>query len=114
MVGLVLPINPTTGMPVAFTFLARNASEIQYNMDKKAKSSLVYVVLAQALVPKAPPFILQIFGTDNKFKARDVLIRWQHTEQELRRYLKFINGWNIQILMIAYFQTRYRSGRIFV
>lgn len=35
MVGLVLPINPTTGMPEAFTFLARNVDEIQLNMRKK-------------------------------------------------------------------------------
>lgn len=88
MIGLVLPVNTTTGMPMPYTFLARSATEIKYNIDKKAKSSLVYVIMAQPLIPKAPPFLLQMFGTDNKFKAEDVLLRWKHTEQELKRYLK--------------------------
>lgn len=83
MVGLVLPIN-TNDMPVTYTYLARNADEIQANMEK-SKSSLVYMVLAQPLQKGVPPFILQIYGTDNKFTAQNVLKRWNHTINELER-----------------------------
>lgn len=84
MVGLVLPLDSSTGIPIPFTHLARNADEIEKNMDR-AKSSLVYIVMAQPLIPSAPPFILQVFGTDNRFKTQDVLRRWQYTVQELKK-----------------------------
>lgn len=84
MIGLVLPISSTTGMPIPFTYLARNAKEIQTNMNKD-KSSLVYVVMAQPLMEGVPPFILQLFGTNNKFVIRNVLHRWKYTEELLRR-----------------------------
>lgn len=84
MVGLVLPTNQTTGMPIPFTYLARNAVEIQTNMRKR-KSTHVYMVLAQPLKKKAPPFILQLFGTDNTFKANSVHLRWNNTINELKR-----------------------------
>lgn len=84
MVGLVLPIDPISGMPTPFTFLARNAEEIQANMKKK-KSSHVYLVLAQPLKKGVPPFILQIFGTDLSFDAQDVQLRWNYTIKELAR-----------------------------
>lgn len=84
MVGLVLPMDHNTGMPTAFTFLARNADEIQTNMQKK-QSSLVYMVLAQPLKKGVPPFILQVYGTDNTFKTKNVLLRWKHTINELER-----------------------------
>lgn len=84
MVGLVLPTNSTSGMPISFTFLARNAAEIQNNMRKK-QSTLVYMVLAQPLLKGVPPFILQIYGTDNTFTTSSVLLRWDHTINELER-----------------------------
>lgn len=84
MVGLVLPFNSSTGMPIPFSFLARSTDEMQANM-KKNKSSLVYIVMAQPLMKNTPPFILQLFGTNNRFNSHDVLKRWKHTVQELKR-----------------------------
>lgn len=84
MVGLVLPMDQNTGMPIAFKYLARNANEIQENMQRK-KSTLVYIVLAQPLKKCVPPFILQVFGTDNTFTSNNVLLRWKHTINELKR-----------------------------
>lgn len=84
MVGLVLPMDPGTGMPAAFTYLARNVDEIQKNMQKM-KSSYVYIVLAQPLRKGVPPFILAVFGSDNKFTTRNVLSRWKHEIIELER-----------------------------
>lgn len=85
MIGIVLPINSNTGMPIAFTYLAQNADEIRSNMQK-SKSSAVYIVMAQPLALNVPPFFLQLFGTDNKFKSSQVLSRWKHTIEELKRY----------------------------
>lgn len=84
MVGLVLPIDPLTGNPIPFTYLARDADEIRSNMQKST-SAYVYIVMAQPLANNAPPFILQIFGTDNKFKTQNVLYRWKYTIEELGR-----------------------------
>lgn len=78
LVGLVLPIDSRHGMPIPFTFLARSAEEIHTNM-KNSLSSLVYIVLAQPIKKNVPPFVLQIFGTDNKFRTQNVLQRWKHT-----------------------------------
>lgn len=85
MIEIVLPINPNTGIPNAFTYLAESAEEISLNMHK-SKSTYVYIVMAQPLALNVPPFILQLFGTDNKFKSPQVLQRWKHTIKELKRY----------------------------
>lgn len=84
MIGIVLPICHETGFPIPFTYLARSANEIEANVDKP-KSAYVYVVMAQPLKEGAHPFILQIFGTDNKFKSENVLKRWKHTVDILER-----------------------------
>lgn len=85
MIGLVLPISTETGLPIPFTFMAQNEEEIRENMPK-VKSTLVYMVMAQPLMQNAPPFPLQIFGTNNKFRSQDVLRRWNETVEALKRY----------------------------
>lgn len=66
LIGLVLPTNAQSGMPINFSFMAKSVSDIQKFM-KMTTSSLVYVVMAQPLMENVPPFVLQIFGVDNKF-----------------------------------------------
>lgn len=84
MVGPVLPFESNTGMPISFSHLARTTEEIQINMRKNV-SNYVYVVMAQPLVANIPPLLIQMFGTDNKFKSHQVLKRWNHTVEELER-----------------------------
>lgn len=84
MVGLVLPIDQHTGMPKSLSYLARNCKEIESNM-RKPQSDSVYVVMAQPLALNVPPFVLQLFGSNNTFKTSDVLRRWEHTVNELKR-----------------------------
>lgn len=84
LVGLALPLNSETGLPIPFTYIASSAEDIQ-RFIRYEKSSLVYLVLAQPLVEGVPPFILQIFGTNNKFTAQDVSRRWEHTMNELKK-----------------------------
>lgn len=84
LVGLVLPIDTQTGCPKAFTYLALNAELIKRHLVE-AKSTYLYIVMAQPIDEKVPPFLLQIFGTNNRFETADVLKRWRHTETELNR-----------------------------
>lgn len=84
LIGLTLPINELTGMPICSTYLATSISEIENHM-KKQKCSLVYIVMAQPVKVKSPPFLLQIFGTDNKFSCLDVTNRWKYTLEQLEK-----------------------------
>lgn len=84
MIGLVLPLNVKTGMPIPFTYMARSVEEIQQNM-KREKSGYVYIVMAQPLMQGVPPFVLQLFGSNSKFTAKDVLLRWRYTLDELAK-----------------------------
>lgn len=84
IVGLVLPINDVTGIPESLTFLANSVDDIK-KYTKKPVSKLIYAVLAQPLHPGVPPFVLQMFGTDNTFEAKDVVRRWAHITEELQK-----------------------------
>lgn len=84
LVGLVLPFNNLNGMPKMFSFEAQSVEDIKKNMQLP-QSTLVYIIVAQPLKIGIPPFILQIFGTNNKFETVDVLRRWNHTISELAK-----------------------------
>lgn len=83
LVGLVLPLKEN-GMPKTMNFTPTTAQEIE-NFMKLAQSTLVYIVVAQPLTPNVPSFILQIFGTNNKFTKHDVLARWTEIKKETKR-----------------------------
>lgn len=84
LIGLNLPLDEHTGMPITHTFEARSLVEIEKHMFEP-KCTLVYIVMAQPVVAHASPYILQIYGTDNKFKTRDVANRWTYTKSELEK-----------------------------
>lgn len=85
LVGLVLPVNDATGIPVPFSFIANSLEDIQQFMQKE-QSKTVYVIMAQPLKEGVPPFILQIFGTNNRFTANTVTLRHKFTIAHLKRY----------------------------
>lgn len=84
LVGLVLPFNTSNGIPKMFSFEAKSAEDIQKYL-KLSQSSLVYIIVATPLKFGAASFILQIFGTDNKFQTSEVLSRWAYTKMELNK-----------------------------
>lgn len=84
LVGMVLPIDSNTGCPKRFEHTARDEEEIKSFMQHN-KSTLVYIVMAIPLKEGIAPFILQMFGTDNRFTASDVIKRWNFTIQSLKR-----------------------------
>lgn len=42
--------------------------------------------MAQPLDENVPPYVLQLFGTNNSFKSEEVLKRWEFIRLELERY----------------------------
>lgn len=84
LTGLVLPMNEKNGMPIIYSFKATSAEMIKKHMEEP-HANLVYIIVAQTLNENAEPFILQMFGTDNKFETSSVLKRWMHTEDELKK-----------------------------
>lgn len=74
-----------------FSFVAKDAETIARYMDLP-KANNVYVIIAQALDEKVPPFILQMYGTTvGSFKSLDVIRRWDFTKEQLGRYFLFKN-----------------------
>ncbi|KAE8749159.1 hypothetical protein FOCC_FOCC004066 [Frankliniella occidentalis] len=81
--GFVLPLNED-GLPITGSFPATSASLIKSYYDDGRVSSNAYLVVAQPLTPNAPSFCLALFGTDNKFSAKDVYRRWSWTSHCLK------------------------------
>lgn len=78
LVGFAIPLDEN-GMPIPFSFPARNVREIQQHFSNSANfvSSSVYVQMAQPLDPNAAPFCLMMYLIDNKFTAYNTLKRWK-------------------------------------
>lgn len=73
LVGFVQQINSQTGMPIAFSFPARNAPEILSHFTKgNQASAFINVVMAQPIVKNAPAFCLLLFGSNNAYSSNDV------------------------------------------
>lgn len=85
LVGLVSPIDKKTGCPILFYYKASTADEIIENM-KKEKATSVYLIMAQPLDEKIPPFVLALFGMNSSLTSRDVINRWKYIKTELKRY----------------------------
>lgn len=85
MIGLVLPRDKITGCPKPFTFLATDAAAIKQHLMQE-KSTVLYLIMAQPLDERIPPFVLQLFGSDNRFTKEDVIKRWNFTKNELQRF----------------------------
>lgn len=86
LVGLVLPLDTTTGMPIQRSFIPSTATDIAQQMSKP-KATSVYLVMAQPIMENIPPFVLQLFGTDNTFTSQNVQNRWNHIQSELAKYV---------------------------
>lgn len=84
LIGLVLPLDGATGCPIAFTYIAENAERIKEHL-MQPKSTVLYIVMAQPLSEEVPPFILQMFGSNNRFDTANVLKRWKYTRAELEK-----------------------------
>lgn len=84
LVGLVLPFNSETGIPVPFTYKPKSVRDMEKFLNNP-KSTHLYLIMAQPVNPNTPPYILQMFGTDNRFNSISVVCRWDHTIAELKK-----------------------------
>lgn len=95
VVGFVQPINRQTGMPIAFSYPARNAPEIlSHFASGNEASAFINVIMVQPIVNKAPAFCLLLFGSNNKYSSTDVKRRWTHIALQLAKL-------NIKVLSIS-------------
>lgn len=83
LIGMTLPIVNGTGCPKRFESTTSNEEEIK-KFCSMTKSSHVYLVLAIPLKEGVPPYILQLYGTDNRFNSENVVNRWNYTIEELK------------------------------
>lgn len=85
LVGIVLPTDKKNGCPIPLSFEAKNERVIKEYLNH-TQSHFVYLIMAQPLNEKIPPFVLQMFGTNSEFKSKDVIARWNSTKLELKKY----------------------------
>lgn len=87
IVGMVLPSNAEHGMPIPYSYRARDAQEMIRNLaDKNPMASFVNVIMAQPIATdRVAPFCLLIFGSDNKYTGLDVQKRWKYIINELHK-----------------------------
>lgn len=83
--GFVLLIDANKGMPIPFSFHARNAFEIyKHFTDSNVVAQFVNVVMAKPLC-EVPAFCLLLFSSDGKYTSEDVSNRWKYIEKQLRK-----------------------------
>lgn len=81
--GFVPPLH--NGIPVPFSFPARNAEQILTHFtNNNAVASFLNVIMAQPIA-KVPPFCLMVYSSDNRYTAADVINLWQHIIKELEK-----------------------------
>lgn len=99
VIGGVLPLN-SNGMPRVGFFEASTASQIESSIidlstgEERQPAHVVNVLMAQPIVRNMPPFCLSLFGSNNSYNATDVINRWNHISQELRKH-------NIQVVSVV-------------
>lgn len=85
LIGFTLPILKETGMPVPFTYKARNTEEIiQHFSENASVAHFANTVMAQPIGCGAP-FCLLLFGSDNRYTAEDTSNRWITITNELKK-----------------------------
>lgn len=86
IVGFVLPTDNVTGMPIPYSYSARNINEIAHHFSAQhAISSNAIVVLAQPIVENVPGFSILIFGSDGSYTAEQVKKRWKFITSQLKQ-----------------------------
>lgn len=86
LIGLVLPTNELSGMPVPFAYQAGTANEILQHLSNGGQTaSFVNTIMAQPIgnTNNAAPFCLSVFGTDGRYTSENVSRRWKYASEEL-------------------------------
>lgn len=92
LVGLV-PNLDKNGLPKVGSFVADSAENIEKQLSSECASNYEYVIMAQPMAD-IPPFLLCLFGTNNKFTTSQVLQRWKWLVQEAKTHEVVILGFS--------------------
>lgn len=84
LTGYVLSNSEKTGFPKMDQNLVNSVVDIKNIIDTKELARNAYVYMAQPL--QAPAFCVTIFGSNNSFRAEDVLLRWKYIQQEALKH----------------------------
>ena len=84
-VGFVLPDDSKTGLPTVDAYKAVSFEAIQSMFSNATIAKYAYVYMVQALCHQTPPFCLACFGTDNKFDAKQIVLRWNYIYTECKK-----------------------------
>jgi len=84
IVGFVPPFDEN-GLPKIRHFEATSSDAIKNMFETQTCSNYAYIVMAQPLAD-VPPYVLAVFGTNNKFTSFDVLKRWEWMREEAKKH----------------------------
>lgn len=91
LLGLVSPINSTTGLPTPNFHKACNAQQILESMSNYPKATMVECIIARANTTNSPTFLLGYFFTNLSYKFEDKMHRMEYIYNELsERGLKLL------------------------
>ncbi|KAF5281746.1 hypothetical protein FQA39_LY17704 [Lamprigera yunnana] len=85
IIGFAPPLSNNTGLPDITKFVVTWAQDIEDAFKNEEICGNVLVVMAQPLAEEHPAFSLLLFASNNKFKAEDVLRRWNYLYQEAKK-----------------------------
>lgn len=80
-VGFVLPMHDN--LPVCDSFVLTTFEEIEQVYKTCDRAKYAHVVVANALTPETPSFILYVLGTDGKYDHEAISHRWKYMREQL-------------------------------
>ncbi|KAF5304707.1 hypothetical protein FQA39_LY09484 [Lamprigera yunnana] len=93
MIGFSPPLSNNTGLPDITKFVVTCVQDIDAFKNEEICKN-VLIVMAQPLAKGHPAFSLLLFASNNKFKAKDVLRRWNYLYQEAKKIGITIEGFS--------------------
>lgn len=85
LIGFVLPLSKSNGLPIPLAYPACSAEQIfNHFSDGSPVATFMNVIMAQPIA-NVPAFCLIIFGSDNTYTTLNVIQRWKYIVNELKK-----------------------------
>ncbi|XP_055705946.1 uncharacterized protein LOC129803424 [Phlebotomus papatasi] len=85
IVGFVIPLSSSTGLPHQLYFPATSLSAILNAFRKGIPAKQVNIIMAKPLSNSVPAFCLVLYGANSVISHTNAKIRWEHVVRELRQ-----------------------------
>lgn len=76
VVGLMLPLNKTTGTPISGVYKFTSIKTLKKFVNENELSTYMKLILLRALNHKSKPYVLCVYGTRGSDLSEDVANRW--------------------------------------